>query len=104
MEAMHDKLQRHERAGNERLRVTVHIDPFQGLHTYLCLDHHVYEYLYGNAINPFSGGRPFFTKGDFTEAVQRHRFHPDFRCLDGAIRVLGGFQGFRRDMPSHATR
>jgi hypothetical protein len=35
MEAMHDKLQWHERAKNERPRVNVHIDLFRGLPTYL---------------------------------------------------------------------
>ena len=84
---MHDTLQWHERPENERLHVTVHVDLFQGLHTYLCLDHYVNEYRYADAINPFSGGRPLFTKGDFTEAVQRHRFHPDL----GAVMELFGY-------------
>ncbi|KAF3400542.1 hypothetical protein DPV78_005808 [Talaromyces pinophilus] len=106
LEAMRHRLQWHERAENERPRVTVHINPGGGRPTYLCVDHYVNEYLYGQeAPNPFSGGPPRFAKGNFTEAVQRHRFHPDFKCPDGAICVqLGGFQGRRRDIPSHAMR
>lgn len=41
LEAMRDKLQWHERAENERPRVTIHINPVRGRPTYLCLDHYV---------------------------------------------------------------
>lgn len=106
LEAMRDKLQWRERAENERPRVTVHFGPSRGRPTYLCVDHYVNEYLYGQEVpNPFSGGPPSFAKGNSAEAVQRHRFHPDFKCPDGAICVqLGGFQGRRPDMTSHARR
>lgn len=44
---MNHKLQWHERAVDERPRVTVHIIPGKSHPTYLCVDHYVNEYLYG---------------------------------------------------------